>query len=242
MKKANSLLLIMFITFQVQYAQTKSKVENYPLKAMDLVLYSFGMDYPITIGTISDTGELNFKFQVDLTLISEEIKANFISDVKYEFFSKCNNSYDILSEDENVKAINAGYISLSTRNNPYSGLLFMVTDENMVPWLESYASIDAVLGSYFELVFVESDFNYQGECTSTVTNTESDTIETIYIYNLQLKAGFNFIEYKIESTIDHQVPSMYEENVFEKIAKPDSISVSSSQTIIPNTKWIGKYF
>lgn len=131
---------------------------------------------------------------------------------------------------------------MSTKENPYAGVLFMVTNENLVPWVEEPYSNNAFIGSYFELVYMESDFKFQGKCTSTVSNTENDTIETLYTYDLQLKAGFNFIEYEIESTTEHEVPSMYEENAFEKIDKPSKIMVSSSQTTPPNTKWIGKYF
>ncbi len=240
MKK--SLLILILLSLQISIAQTGPIVENHTLKAMDVVLFSFGMDSPITIGTISDTGELDFNLPNNLNFIPDETKANFMSDATFTLFSKCDNSYDILSEDENSKAVNAGYISLSTKENPYSGLLFMVTDENLVPWLEAYGAIDAVLGSYFELIYIESDFNYQGECTSTVTYLENDPVETVYSYNLQLKAGFNFIEYKIESTIEHKIPSMYEENTFENIDKPSNITVTSSQSTPPNTKWIGKYF
>jgi hypothetical protein len=111
-----------------------------------------------------------------------------------------------------------------------------------VPWLEDSYSNNAILASYFELVYMESDFSYDGECTSSISNTENDTIETIYNYQLKLKAGFNFIEYKIESIVEHEVPSMYEENVFNKIAKPSKIMIMGSQSTSPNTKWIGKYF
>lgn len=232
----------MFFALNLGMAQTQPSIKDYPLKAMNVVLNTFGMDNQIPIGTISDSGELDFKFPKDLNYISEETKANSMSDVAFTLFSKCDNSYDILSEDKNGKAVNAGYISLSSKDNPYAGLVFMVTDEALVPWLEDTYSNNAVSGSYFELVYIESDFNYQGECTSTVSNTEKDTIETSYTYDLQLKAGFNFIEYKIESVAEHEVPSMYEENVFDKIAKPSKITVSSSQSIPPTTLWIGKYF
>jgi len=235
------LLVSMLFALQSGIAQTKTVVENHPLKAMDLVLFAFGMEQPITLGTIADSGELNLDVPKDLNFISDEVKSNFMSDTAFTLFSKCDNSYDILSEDENGKAASGGYISLSTKENPYSGLLFMVTDENMVPWIEDPYSNNAVIGSYFELVYMESDFKYQGECTSTVPTTENDNIETIYIYDLELKAGFNFIAYTIETVKEHEVPSMYEEGVFDKIVKPTKIAVSSSQTI-PNTKWIGKYF
>tara|TARA_R110000823_G_scaffold223281_2_gene351463 strand:- start:237 stop:959 length:723 start_codon:yes stop_codon:yes gene_type:complete len=240
MKK--SLLLILLLSFEGIIAQTQSKVDNYPLKTSDLVLFSFGMDNPLSIGTISDSGELDFKFPENLNFITDEMKSNFMSDTAFTLFSKCDNSYDILTEEENSKAVNAGYISLSTKENPYSGLLFMVTDEKLVPWLEAYGDINAVLGSYFELLYMESDFNYQGECISTVTYIENNPVKTVYTYNLQLKAGFNFIEYKIESVKEHKVPSMYEEGVFENVIKPSTIKVLSTQSVPQNTKWIGKYF
>tara|TARA_R110002050_G_scaffold196426_2_gene331349 strand:- start:53711 stop:54433 length:723 start_codon:yes stop_codon:yes gene_type:complete len=240
MKK--TLLFLMLLSISGIRAQTQPRVENPPLKAMDLVLFSFGMENPITIGTISVSGELDFKFPEDLNIITDEMKANFMSDTAFTLFSKCNNSYDILTESENIKAVNAGYISLSSKDNPYSGLLFMVSNKNIVPWLEDTYSNNAVIGSYFELVYMESDFKYQGECTSTVSNTENDTIETLYSYDLELKAGFNFIEYKIESVQKHKVPSMYEEGVFDNIVKPSTIKVSSTQSTPPTTMWIGKYF
>lgn len=235
-------MFLVACAFQFGMAQTNNTVEDFPLRATDLVLFSFGMDNPLTIGTISDSGEITFNFPKDLNAISDDVKANFMSDTAFTLFSKCDNSYDMLSEDENGKAVNAGQISLSTKENPYSGLLSMVTDEALVPWLEDTYSNNAVTGSYFELVYMESDFNYQGECTSTVSNTENDTIITTYNYDLQLKAGFNFIEYKIESVLEHTIPSMYEEGVFDNIMKPSKIKVTSTQSVPPTIKWIGKYF
>ena len=240
MKK--SVLFLVACAFQFGMTQTNHTVEDYPLRAMNVVLNTFGMDNPIPIGTISDSGELDFKFPKDLNFISDETKANYMSDTAFTLFSKCDNSYDILSEDENGKAVNAGYISLSSTDNPYAGLIFMVTDAALVPWLEDTYSNNAVTGSYFELVYIVSDFNYQGQCTSTVSNTEKDTIETSYTYDLELKAGFNFVEYKIESVLEHAVPSMYEEGVFDNIMKPSTITVSSTQSVPPTSKWIGKYF
>jgi hypothetical protein len=240
MKK--SILFLVACAFQFGMTQTNHTLEDYPLRAMNVVLNTFGMDNPIPIGTISNSGELDFKFPKDLNFITDEIKANYMSDTAFTLFSKCDNSYDILSEDKNGKAVNAGYISLSSTDNPYAGLIFMVTDEALVPWLEDTYSNNAVTGSYFELVYIVSDFNYQGECTSTVSNTEKDTIETSYTYDLELKAGFNFVEYKIESVLEHAVPSMYEEGVFDNIMKPSTITVSSTQSVPPTSKWIGKYF
>jgi hypothetical protein len=240
--KAFFSIIISILMCAIAQSQTNPMVENYSLKAMDIVAFPFDMSYPITIGTISDSGELNFNFPKDLSFMYDKALADSWSDAASILFSKCDNSYEILAEEENRKAVNVGFISLSTKENPYSGTIYMTTDEKMVPYLEAYGNIDAILGSYFELVYIQSDFNYQGECTSTVSNTEDDILEALYTYDLQLKAGFNFVEYKIENVEEHMVPSLYVENEFVKMARPAKITVTSSQTTVPNCKWIGKYF
>jgi hypothetical protein len=235
-------VVLAFLFLQVNLAQDHPKVENHPSQKMDVVLFTFGMMDVITIGAMSASGELSINFPKDISFISEAAKENSWSDTAFTLFSKCTNSYDILSEEENGKAVSGGYISLATKEQPYMGLLFMVSDENLIPWIEDSYSNNALVGSYFELVYLESDFRYQGDCNSSVSNTEVDTVETLYTYDLDLKAGFNFIEYAIESVKEHKIPSMYEEGAFDTIAKPSTVLVSSSQTTPPNTKWIGKYF
>lgn len=232
----------MLLSIEFLTAQSVAKVENHRSQAMDVVLFTFGMDQPISIGTLSKSGELNIKLPEDINQISDEAKENSMNDADYTLFSNCGGGEEMLSEDENMKAAKAGYVSLSTKENGYSGLLFMVTDENLVPWLEAYGNIDAVLGSYFEVVYMASDFNFKGECTSTLTVSETDSIVTQYTYDLKLKAGFNFIEYKIETLEKHEMPTPYGENESEMIDKPIKVSVSSSQTALPNTKWFVKYF
>lgn len=91
-----------------------------------------------------------------------------------------------------------------------------------------------VLGSYFELIYVNSIFHYEGECVQTRSSMSDDPdMEITYSFNLNLKAGFNFIEYKIEN-IHETDPEMM-------ASFPDVISVTSVEGI-PNCKWIGKYF
>ena len=223
-------------------SQTKPTVEDYPLKAMKVIAVPFSNEFPITIGTISDSGELTLDFPKDLKSIFGKKLENSWANAASVFFQKCDNGYDILSEVKNPRAVNVDGISLSTKKNQYSGFIYMVSDANMVPYLEAYGNTDAILGSYFELVYIESDFNYQGECTSTVSTIENDTLEALYTYDLQLKAGFNFVEYKIESVEEHMVPSLYAENEFVKMSRPSKITITSSQTTVPNTKWIGRYF
>jgi hypothetical protein len=241
MKTKIVVLVCTLMCFSVQ-SQTNPVVENYPLKAMDLVVIPFGSEYPVNIGTISDSGELNFKFPTDLPAMPQETKDNFSSSIVSALFSKCDNNDDFYSEHENIKSADVRFITLSSKENPYQGLFFIVSDEKLVPWLEDSYANSPVAGSYFGLIYMFSDFNYQGTCTATDTYSDDTIIETIYDYDLQLKKGFNFIEYKIDSVKEYSVPSMDDENVMDKIVQPTKITITSSQTTVPNAKWIGKYF
>ena len=62
-----------------------------------------------------------------------------------------------------------------------------------------------------------------------------DNAEAIitYNYNLNLKAGFNFIEYKIES--------IYKTDPNIMASFPDKVSITNVEEV-PNCKWIAKYF
>lgn len=56
-----------------------------------------------------------------------------MNDANYTLFSNCGGGEEMLSEAENIKAAKGGYVSLSTKENASSGLLFMVTEENLMP-------------------------------------------------------------------------------------------------------------
>lgn len=242
MKNLNLLVLFICFSFQTQYAQTKPKVENYTLKAMDLSIQFGGMHKPMKIGTISDSGELDFKFPDDLSFIPEENKESYMVDMSYMLFSKCDNKKEILSEEENIKSISSGHINWGSKENPSLGLLFMVSDKSLIPWLEQSYYNSAVLASYYEVIYVESDFNFQGECTHSVFNSGISVVETIYTYDVQLKPGFNCIEYKIESVMEHDMVVGDDKEDFPKIAKPSKIMITSTQINAPEIKWILKYF
>jgi hypothetical protein len=101
-----------------------------------------------------------------------------------------------------------------------------------MPWVEDPAYMEPILGSYYELIYVARPFEYHGNCISTKMTDTSDT-EINYNYNLNLKAGFNFIEYKIEH--------IYKTDPNVMASFPDKVTVTNVEGI-PNCKWIGKYF
>ena len=231
----NSLLFIVSIIF-FNYAQSQSqaKIDNYKLGNSDvnIVLNPFGMENPITIGTISKSGDIQFDFPKELKNISKDDKESLSSELWYTLFSQCENGAEMVAEKDNIFSFEAEALSLSTKDNPYTGVIFMVSDENLIPWIEDSAYMEPVFESYFELIYVAKPFQYQGSC-ETGRMLDDGEARITYNYNLNLKAGFNFIEYKIES--------IYKTDPNVMASFPDKVTITNVDGI-PNCKWIGKYF
>lgn len=233
MKKIN-LFIICLVALSLSSVQSQPKLDNYPFKSLDVnvMVIPFGMEQPIKIGTMSPSGDIQFDIPTELPQLSKETKDNFMSDVAYTLFDVCDNASEVLSGKDNIASVDTGALSLWTSDNRYVGVIFAVSDENLMPWVEDPAYIEPILGSYFELIYVAKAFQYEGECEQTRMMDDGDANIT-YHYNLKLKAGFNFVEYKIEHI--HKT----DPNVMASF--PDKVLVSAVEGI-PNCKWIGKYF
>lgn len=231
--KKSILFILSSIMFSFGHSQTLPKINNYPLgnSEVNVIVMPFGMDNPIIIGSMSKSGEIKFDLPKQLPKLSKESEENFISNVAYTLFDVCDNSSEIVS-DNNIVSFDTGALTLATTENPYAGVIFSVSDENLMPWVEDSAYMEPILGSYFELIYLASAFQYKGECNQTRMMDVGDAKIT-YQYNLNLKAGFNFIEYKIENI--HKT----DPNVMASF--PDKVSVTNVDGI-PNCKWIGRYF
>lgn len=228
------LLSIIFVSFG--FSQNQPKLDDYPFESLEVnvVTFPFGMDNPIKIGTMSQSGDINFEFPKELPKISKEVEENFMLDVISTIFNECDNGREMVSENENGSSFKAEILSLSTNENPYAGIIRAVSVDALVPWMEDPGYEEPVLGSYFELIYVASDFQYDGKCTQTRSSMSDDPdMEITYSFNLNLKAGFNFIEYKIES--------IYKTDPNVMASFPDKVSITSVDGI-PNCKWVGKYF
>ena len=222
------------MVFHCGYSQNQPKIENYPFESLDvnIMVIPLGMENPIKIGTMSKSGDIKFEIPKELAQLSKETEENYMNDVAYTLFDVCDNVRDILSGKENIASFDTGVLSLWTSNSRYVGVIFAVSDENLMPWVEDPAYMEPHMGSYFELMYVKKAFQYEGACVQTRMMDEGDAIIT-YQYHLNLKAGFNFVEYKIESI--HKT----DPNVMASF--PDTLSVTSVEGI-PDCQWIGKYF
>ncbi|WP_417370686.1 hypothetical protein [Gelidibacter japonicus] len=234
MKTSFLIISLFFIT--LGFSQGQPKLEGYALANLDVsvVVFPFGMEHPITIGTLKKSCEINFQFPKTLPEISKETEENFMHDLIYTVFSVCNEGLRMISDKDNRPSFEAGALSLSTTDNPYAGVIIAVSDEAMMPWIQDPGYEEPVLGSYFELIYVSSAFKYEGECIQTRSSMSDDPdMEIAYSFNLNLQSGFNFIEYKIESIhkTDPDVMASF----------PDKVSIISVEGI-PDCKWIGKFF
>lgn len=232
--KKSILFIISILLFNCAKSQTQPKIDSYPFGSLEVnvMVVPFGMDNPIKIGTMSQSGAIQFEIPKELPRISKETEENFINNVAYTLFDVCDNGNNMVSGKENIKSFEAGALSLWTSDERYVGVIFTVSDDNLMPWVEDPSYMEPIIGSYYELIYVEKAFQYQGECTQTRMLDEGDA-QIKFTYNLNLKAGFNFVEYKIESI--HKT----DPNVMASF--PDKVSVTNVEGI-PNCKWIGKYF
>lgn len=227
-------ILVSLLVFNYAQSQNKPNIDNYPFGSLDVnvMVIPFGMEYPIKIGTMSKSGEIHFDIPKEFPKMSKETEENFMNDVAYTLFDVCDNASDMVSGKENIKSVDTGALSLWTSDDRYVGVIFLVSDEKLMPWVEDSSYMEPVLESYFELIYVASSFQYKGECIQTQMMDEGEA-QITYNYNLNLKAGFNFVEYKIES--------IYKTDPNIMASFPDKVSVTSVKGI-PNCKWIGKYF
>ena len=234
--KKSLLFIICIIAFNYAQSQNQSKVKDYPFGSLEvnIMVIPFGMETPVKIGTMSKSGDIVLDFSKELPEIPKEEKESESSKLWYTLFSQCHNGSEMVAEKDNIFSFDTGALSLWTNDNRYVGVVITVSDENLMPWIEDPGYMEPIMGSYFELIYVAKPFQYKGNCnTARMMEDGEEDAEIDYTYNLNLKAGYNFIEYKIESI--HKT----DPNVMASF--PNKVSVTSVEGI-PNCKWIGKYF
>ncbi|WP_339918246.1 hypothetical protein [Yeosuana marina] len=219
---------------KTSYASSKPKINNYPFGSLDvnIMVIPLGMKTPIKIGTMAKSGDINFDFPKELSNLPQEIKQSESSKLWNTLFSQCDKGSNMVTEADNIFSFDTGALSLWTSEDRYVGVVLAVSDPNLLPWIEDPDQMEPIMGSYFELIYVAKPFQYQGSCSETGMLDESNA-QISYNYNLNLKAGFNFIEYRIEH--------ISKPNSNGTASFPDKVSVTSVSGI-PKSQWIGQYF
>src|SRR5690606_2364374 len=208
------------------------KLEN-PLQnmpEMDIVLWPLGLDSAVTIGKLTTNGTLEFNFPEKEAFQSANAeKQMVVDDFKHALRFNC------IGQDEpeypNVMATNISPISLWYKER-FVGVLFPVTDEALMHWLEDEAYNNPVKGKFYDVVYVAEATTFKTECATTLQFSE-ETVNASYHYQLELEAGLNFIAYTIEDI--HKMNSKVTSN------KPSKVVVKNIKAE-DGIKWIAKYF
>lgn len=232
-KKANEDIIV---KLKGSTVNSKPKLDNYPFSSLDVnvMVIPFGIEKPIKIGTMSKSGDIKFELPTELPKLSKDDKESESFKLWYTIFSQCSYGSEMVAENDNIFSFDTAGLSLWTSDNRYVGVIFAVSDELLITWVEDPVYMEPTMDSYFELVYVAKPFQYKGNCnTARMMDEGEEDVKIDYTYNLNLKAGFNFIEYKIESIhkTDPNIMAFF----------PDKVSITSVDGI-PNCKWMAKYF
>jgi hypothetical protein len=64
----------------------------------------------------------------------------------------------MVAEKDTIFSCDTGALSMWTTGKRYVGVVFTVSDKNLIPGDEGLAYVQPILGSYFELIYVEKAF------------------------------------------------------------------------------------
>lgn len=234
--KSNFLIIVFCIGFLgFTQAQTiTSKLENpqpgFP--EMDLVLLSFGADYPIKIGVLQKDGTIMIDLSnIDINHIPQDQLDMFLSENLNENLTlKCDNTND-LQHSKNLKAQKGGNIGLWYKNR-WAGTIYAVSTKEIMPWLEDEVYMEPVLSSFFEIIYVTEPLEINTACTNTWQLTDKK-IEAMHTYQFSLQKGFNLLEYQIQE--------IYKTNPNETSSKPSKVKITNINGP-SKIKWYVKYF
>ncbi len=231
MKLALTLSLACFVHC-ANAQEIKGKIENHPNSQMELVLMLFGMENPISIGTIDKKGQFTASLDnISLDDISAENKSMFIGELYFSFFFSCNDR-EAFGENFDKPAVRQDYVRM-TNKGEWAGTVFLVSDEGLRPWLEDSGYNNAIEGSFYEVLYVEEDLSIKMTCASNVYAADDVEVETEYSFDIDLKKGFNWVEYTINE--------VYETDPDIRASFPSKVKIQNLQDP-SKMKWIGIYY
>lgn len=212
------------------------KIEDFPPKTppMTIILFMFGVDYPVKIGESDNMGNISISFPTELPdSISAETRSMFAAQFQDAFFLPCYDMKNLSDTIKNAVVFKGGYVCLSHKTNPWVGTLFPVSDSRLIPWIEDRYQQNAAIASFFEIIYCTSNITLNTTCKDSILYAEGNMIDVEYRYALQLKKGFNLIEYKIEALKHIGLP--------EATTIPSLITIENANgsSVI---KWYAKYF
>lgn len=232
MKQVFILLVLLICTLGNGQTLT-GKLVN-PLKGMngmDIAVWPLGLDRSITIGQLKADGTLEFRFPSKDSFLPENGEQQMVAnDLKHAFAFNCLGREEAAYPE--IMAARIKPISLWYKGR-YAGVLFPVTSEGMIPWMEDEAYNNPEKGTFYELIYLAQATSLNMKCTTTY-QFSGDVVEATYNYQLELEAGLNFIAYTIEGIYgtDPKVTSF----------KPSKVTVKNIREGLDGIQWFAKYF
>lgn len=215
----------------LQAQKISRTLENHHSKTADLVLFDTGMDNPLKLGIVDAKGNLSADLSdIQMPAITDELKEMYFTELRDVFMFGCGGGDDF-GPQGNIPAFRGGNIALLT-NNEWAGSLFLVSDPALKPWLEDGGYNSAVKATFWEIIYVEKDVHLDLNCTNE-TGLESGSVEVSYSYSLDLKKGFNWVEYSIEQ--------VYDTNPEERASFPSIVTISNLKNP-EKMQWLANYF
>jgi hypothetical protein len=228
-----ALLTLSFIccVFWANAQQISGNIKNHGKSDMDMVLMLFGMDYPISIGKVDKKGQFTANLEnVSLDNIPEENLSMSSGDLYFNFYFKCNR--EAFGENAEKLAARQDFVRL-TKNGEWAGTVFLLSDENLRPWIEDSGYNNAIKGSFYEVMYVVDDVSLNMTCNSSVYAADNEEVETEYRFDIELKKGFNWVEYTIEE--------VYETDPNIRASFPSKVTISNVKD--PSKMlWVGTYY
>jgi len=230
--KSTLTVLFMCCFFWANAQEITGMIKNHEKSEMNMVLMLFGMDHPISIGTVDKNGQFTANLgNASLDNIPEENLSMYIGELYSNFYFNCSDS-EAFGDNYDKPAVRQDYVRL-TNKGEWAGTAYLVSDESLIPWLEDSGYNNAIKGSFYEIMYVAQDMTVNMTCNSSVYATDDEQVETEYTFNLQLKKGFNWVEYTIEE--------VYETDPAIRASFPSKVTISNLED--PSKMlWIGRYY
>jgi hypothetical protein len=209
-----------FFIFCANAQELTGKIENHENSQMELVLMLFGMEKPISIGTVDKKAQFTASLDnISTDQISEEDIAMYIGELYFSFYFECKDR-EVFGENFDKPAARQDYVRL-TKNGEWAGTVFLVSNEGLRPWLEDPGYNNAIRGSFYEVIYVEANLSLKMTCNSSIYADDNTEVETEYSFEIELKNGFNWVEYTILE--------VYETNPDIRASFPSKVSITNSK-------------
>lgn len=181
------IILFFFVLPLFVTAQYSSSIQNYQLGAAELVVFPYGLEQRVVLGTVNSNGRFTINFP-DLASMEVENKTLWNTDMLEGLRIECDQNSLVFS-DSMAQLLTVENIFLY-KDETIIGLLYAVSDPKLQDWLDELYYAPLVPGSFLNFLYLDKPTSMTGKCI--IDHDEEEIQESIF-YNLNLKAGWNFM-------------------------------------------------